>query len=541
MSILDFLGPADSPFQAFKRIFDNGGFIIFFPLYLWVSYVLWMEWVQNYYRGKKKFVLLAIDVPKANEQSMKAVEQILATLHAVEYGPNKKEKYWIGFIQDFFALELVSIDGYIQYFIRCDNYNVDMVKGAVFAQYPDAEIVEVEDYVLNVPQTFPNDTHDLFGMEIILNKPDPLPIKTYEFFEDKLTGTFADPMAALLETMSRMRPGEQMWIQILITPQNATFRVKGVKMVNDLIGKKIAGPKTWVDRLVNVPLGLLNTAVEQITNSPMTNPATEPVDSQGNFLNMTTGEKIVVEELQKKMSRLLYRTKMRFVYLAHKDALEIGRAASPVYGAIKQFNTLDLNSFGGSVRTLTVRPTFYLVKQRSNMRKNNIMYGYHLRTQRIGEPNFVMSTAEVATIFHFPIMTVRAPLVAKTESKKSEPPFRLPLQQLPTAPEAGMEALSTASVPPTAMPPFAPVSPVVPPPPSQRRIPAPPPHATPQPTQLHSMPGLPPGVRPVQQPTNTDGLEAPHERTAAPPASAASAVSTVDHSKSSPPNNLPFA
>lgn len=511
--VASFLGPVDNPFLSMFNLFRRGGFIILLPLGIWLAHMLWLEWVQNMYRAKKKLVLLAIDVPKANEQSMKAVEQILSTLHGVEYGPNKKEKYWIGFVQDLFVLEIVSIDGYIQYFIRCDDYNTDLVKGSVFAQYPDAEIVEVEDYVPNVPQNFPNDTHDMWGMELKLNKDDIYPIKTYEYFEDKLTGTFADPMASLLEGMSRVRPGEQIWLQIIITPQNASYRDKGIKAVENLIGKRGPQKKTILDTMVDVPVQLLNEASNQIFNTTLVATGTPLEPSQGNFLNMTTGEKIVVEEVQKKMSRLLYRTKMRFIYIAKKETFQVGRAIGPVLGAVRQFNTLDLNSIGGSIRTGTFRPVYYLVKTRQAMRKNNLMFGYRTRNPRIGENMFIMSTAEIATIFHFPMMSVRAPLVAKTESKKSEPPFRLPVERVLSAtPEPEVSLPIPTAAPAVSGPVRRPPPPPPPAPPAGWTPPGSTPTEAPVPHQLHSMPGLPPGVKPVAHPTETQSAYVPYGR-----------------------------
>lgn len=555
--VASFLGPVDNPFLSMFNLFRRGGFIILLPIGIWLTHSLWLEWVQNMYRGKKKLVLLAIDVPKANEQSMKAVEQVLSTLHAVEYGPNRKEKYWIGFVQDLFVLEIVSIDGYIQYFIRCDDYNTDLVKGAIFAQYPDAEIVEVEDYVPNVPQHFPNDTHDMWGMELKLNKDDIYPIKTYEFFEDKLTGTFADPMAALLEGMSRVRPGEQIWLQIIITPQNSSYRDKGIKGVESLIGKTSPRKRTILDTMVDVPVQLLNEASNQIFNTSLVNTGAPAEPSQGNFLNMTTGEKVVVEEVQKKMSRLLYRTKMRFIYIAKKEIFQVGRAIGPVLGAVRQFNTLDLNSIGGSIQTGTFRPVYYLVKTRQAMRKNNLMFGYRTRNPRIGESMFVLSTAEIATIFHFPVMSVRAPLVSKSASKKSEPPFRLPVERvIPVAPEP--ESPSTPSSPPSASGTIPRRTPPPPPPPPVGWSPT----ATESTQaedlvvhQLHSMPGLPPGVKPVSQPTETQTAEVPYGRDAddprgmTPPVAPSSAQPPVQVSSTppapakpaNPPADLPFA
>ena len=40
---------------------------------------------------------------------------------------------------------------------------------------------------------------------------------------------------------------------------------------------------------------------------------------------------------------------------------------------------------------------------------------------------FVLNTEEIATLWHFPTITMKAPLVKKSESKRGEPPVGLPI------------------------------------------------------------------------------------------------------------------
>ena len=47
-----------------------------------------------------------------------------------------------------------------------------------------------------------------------------------------------------------------------------------------------------------------------------------------------------------------------------------------------------------------------------------------------GAPSFILNVEELATIFHFPMATVKAPLLKKTEAKRGEAPFSLPVSPL---------------------------------------------------------------------------------------------------------------
>jgi len=492
-----------------------------------------MTWIQNTYQAKIGWVLLAIDVPKLNEQSMAAIDRIMETLHGVQFGPNKKEKYWIGVVAEMHSLEIVSIDGYIQYFVRCTTYNVELIKGAFFAQYPDAEIVEVEDYVNNVPHEFPNEQGiDMWGTEFVLAKPDVYPIKTYEFFEHSLSGLFADPVAALLELLSRLKPGEQVWLQLIITPENHTWRERGLSEVANLIGKKIPSKSDITDRIMALTRGTLETVHDAIwTVESAGNNSNKDDNEDGKWMSMTTGEKIVVEEIQKKITRMGFKTKFRFVYVAPKEIMGTYRVVGSVLGALKQFGTLDLNALVPGRHLVTSKPTYGFVERRRNWRKRKLMLGYKYRSNNTGETGYTLSTTELATLYHFPTELVKAPLVATAVAKKGEPPPHLPVEQTPfEAMRAGHQRIivpaegTVTEVPEEVSPDDLSVSnekisgatvPLPPPPlpPEDRRQAAPPPtmSAVPIPPApvplreaeppLHSMPGLPPGINPIGKST----------------------------------------
>ena len=73
------------------------------------------------------FGTTSIDVPKDNEQSPKAVEQIFNQIWGYKSGANFVEKWWKGMFLPTMSLELVSIGGYIQYIIRAPSIFKDLV------------------------------------------------------------------------------------------------------------------------------------------------------------------------------------------------------------------------------------------------------------------------------------------------------------------------------------------------------------------------------------------------------------------------------
>jgi hypothetical protein len=139
------------------RFFLYGGWVIFIYLFGVGGWKLWIIHIQTQYAKKVKQILLAIDVPRENEQGPESVERMFSQLTGASKKGDKIERYLKGFHRPTFSFEIVSVDGQIRYFIRTPAVFRDMIEAAVYTAYPDAEIQEAEDYVKPVPEQFPND------------------------------------------------------------------------------------------------------------------------------------------------------------------------------------------------------------------------------------------------------------------------------------------------------------------------------------------------------------------------------------------------
>ncbi|MCK5642776.1 MAG: hypothetical protein KAJ19_18350, partial [Gammaproteobacteria bacterium] len=79
---------------------------------------LWLDYIQGKWRAEQKFILLAIDIQRGNEQSIKAVENLFTYFGGGHKNINLIEKYWDGMFQLGFSFEIVSIEGYTQFLIH---------------------------------------------------------------------------------------------------------------------------------------------------------------------------------------------------------------------------------------------------------------------------------------------------------------------------------------------------------------------------------------------------------------------------------------
>ena len=409
--------------------FTRGAWFIYVIVIGWGIYLVWIQSRAIKWFGKHKFVLLAIDIPKDTEQTPKAVEQLFATVSGAHTPLSAKEKHWRGEFQLGFSFEIVSIDGYVQFLIRTPDFWRDLIESSIYSQYPDAEITEVDDYIDEVPDDYPNDTHNIWGSEVILSDKDVLPIRTYTAFEDAVSGEFKDPMSAILETMSKIQQGEQVWFQIIIKPTGYSWVKRALKEAYKIAGKKVAEEKGIIRRILDPITGLffLSTGEPMIWPQDLSSEkSSKDSDLPSLMLHLTPGEKSAIEAIENKASKTGFECKIRLIYISPLEQFKTRRVVSPLFGAIKQFNTLDLNSFKPDPRTKT-QIMYLFIKSRLNRRRRRIMQAYKARSGVRGHNYFILNTEELATIWHFPSRDIKAPLLQRTESKKSEAPSGLPM------------------------------------------------------------------------------------------------------------------
>ncbi len=433
LSFLDTLASA-TPWQAFWFVFSHGGWLLMLYGLLWGLWEYWKFYIFNNYADSIKRIVLAIDVPKNNEQGPLAVENIFSHIAGIHGTETLWEEYWKGEHQQSLSFEIVSIGGYVQFVVQCPAAWRDVVESAVYAQYPDAEITEIEDYVPSVPQHWPNPDYKFFGIEYKLNKPDCYPIRTWPEFEDKLEGVFKDPMAATLEAMSNLIPGEQAWIQYVITPITDDWRKKGEKEVNKLIARAEEHHESILAKILGIPFTIMEMVIGFVHHI-LFGPAEGSVHAKAEkeyptmMMHMTPGEKDKVAAIEHKISKIGFRTKCRVMYIARKEVYNSARGTKSLMGALKQFNSSELNRLAVQKKIWT-KVYYVFTKYRLARRQNHLMKAYRVRSDARGAgPGSVLNIEELASLWHFPVMQVKAPLVKRTEAKRAEPPFALPISR----------------------------------------------------------------------------------------------------------------
>lgn len=409
------------------------------PLLFVIVQGFWEIWImgrQDIYFATLEFVFLAIDLPKNNLQSPKAVENLFNMIGGAHSNPNDYEKYWLGTFQLGFSFEIVSIGGYTQYVIRTPKQFRDLVQAAVYSQYPDAEITEIEDYTQDSPKSFPDSEYDVWGSEFILTAPNPYPIKTYTNFEDtnaEKEMIYKDPTSTLMDICNSLHEGEQLWYQIIVNPMGMGELVEPAqKEIKKIMGEKTKAPDHLVDQFVKIIMQTLNDFGEVIyklwgyDSAKTVEKETAPLK----MMDLKPIEKLKVEKISEKASKQTFITKIRLVYLAKKELINKAKVANGFVGYLKQFADIHLNSFKPDKYSI-VKGQYFLKHHTIRKRQNKIISRYKGRSMYQGGPTMVLNTEELATLWCFPNeQVIKAPLLQRVMGKKSQPPVSLPMDDI---------------------------------------------------------------------------------------------------------------
>lgn len=397
-------------------------------------FFVWQEfWVWGLNRMWKKgiqWTLLEIKIPRNILKTPKAMENIFSALHAIYIKPISIEDIYLkGEDLYWFTCELVGYAGGVHFFIRCPKGFRNLVESAVYSEYPDAELAEVEDYAGLMPEVLPNETYDLWGNDFVLSKPSPYPIKTYEFFEANVDEQRLDPISAITEVMSRLKEGEAIWLQYLIKPVPDSWKKEGEELRDKIMERKKAKEPSWLDALVGGFVQFFKNLSLAAAEHP-TWPEGDKKDEKFKMLHLSPGETNVLKGIENKISKLGFETVIRFIYIDRQDSFSPANI-SAVNGAFKQFNTQDMNSFTRISETTTYVTSSLLTikswfrKRKIYIKKRLIYDMYRLRW--FPNKSSILNTEELATVFHFPLVTVEAPFLTRLETKKGEPPSNLPI------------------------------------------------------------------------------------------------------------------
>ncbi|MEK7498956.1 MAG: hypothetical protein AAB611_03820 [Patescibacteria group bacterium] len=386
---------------------------------------LWMVYVGMKYASKIEWITLEVRIPREILKTPKSMEQIFSGMHAIQAFISGSDKIFKGKFQEWVSFEIAGTGGGVSFYMHTPAQFKNLIESQIYSQYPDAEIMPVDDYTNLISHTIPNEEYDIWGVDYIFVKPNPYPIKTYPLFEDIKDERRVDPLSSVIETMSQLKSNEMMWIQLLIKPAPKMFKEDADAIIDKLVGKAPKPKKGSFSALLDGFLEFMWNLAKGLVDYPTWQSQAEGA-KDADAAKLTPGKKEVLEAVERKASQLCFATGLRMIYVDRRDSFTRVNVAA-LSGGFKIFNTSNMNAFMPDLNTLpNSRGWFWLFrKQREYMMKRNIVEAYRLRLFPKG--SMVMSSEELATIYHYPNLNVAAPFLKRLETKKGQPPPNLPI------------------------------------------------------------------------------------------------------------------
>jgi Type IV secretion-system coupling protein DNA-binding domain len=392
-------------------------------------------------------VLLRVAVSKTNERGPIVAEQIFAALHGLEQNYSFGD-YFFGRPKPRLSVEVASVKNLIQFFIWAPRKYRNVIESQIYAQYPDVEIEEVEDYAKNATNLFevvptipnrpagapglveyepkavslegrPSNLQHVAAAEIVFTAPPVFPIKRYPQFEDKITGVYTETLAGVTATLSKLNAtDEQAWIQITLEPIGDWWKkraMKCLKLIQQGIYNNVPPLRRaviriylargfWI-RLLYSPFYLFFWIMRGLSSAEL--PKTENLDQKVTRTHEKEDPTLAAVD---KVTKLTFDANIRILYLPRPENWDLAEIKiNEIAGAFRQFNLPNLNGFG-VVRSSNPQQMLRRFQNRS-----------------VANP-LQLNTEELATLYHMPSKDVGTPNVFWVTSRKLEPPHNLPLQ-----------------------------------------------------------------------------------------------------------------
>ena len=359
--------------------------------YVWLPAVLiltFLTW-RNYRRidavKATESTLLILEIPKANDKSELAAEQLFASLHGILR--DKAELKYNSGIQEHLSFEIASVDGQIRFYVWVPKTLQSFVEGQIYSQYPTVQIHEAEeDYVTH------ERIHSVFyTSEITMTTNEMLPIKTFQSFE-------VDPLAGITGTLAKLeKTGEEVWIQVLVRPIADNWHKDSDRWIDSV---KNGNPMAIFSGGFN--LKWLAGLFEAFWKPP------EQGTGTGGVKELSDRDKTRIAEAEKKATKLGYQVKIRLAYLGESQTNAKLRMQA-IVGTFKQFNSTNLNGF---------RMT------NTSFKKEDLA---RYRARLFMDRGYILNIEELASVFHLPHTNVETPNIVWASSKTAEPPSKLPV------------------------------------------------------------------------------------------------------------------
>lgn len=412
-----------------STLIDNLAFFMFWWVVgtapLWLPFALlrgawftWIEYIREEYIGRQKSVLLEVKIPRDIMKSPRAMELVFNQLFTNSGEVTALLRVWFGSVRPWTAWEITSFGGEIHFYTWCWAKYRNYIEASIYAQYPEVEIFEVEDYATRF--VYDQNKHNCYVTDYDYDpRSDAYPIKSYidyELDKDPKEELKVDPFATVLEVIGSIKPHEQIWVQLLV-------RAAGKNTGHHAIFLPEKTDTGWKKRVQE--------AVDEVKKDAMRDPTKSEHDEDA-FFNAprpTWKQQEQLRAIERHLGKVPFEFLGRGIYISEGPPDSVTITATrwlwKPFNSPSYFNQLrpkrghnpfdwPWQDFRGLRWRIATRRWIDAYRQRS---------GFY--TPYANNP-IVVTPEMLATIYHYPSRTVAVPGLQRIPAKKAEPPPNLP-------------------------------------------------------------------------------------------------------------------
>lgn len=324
--------------------------------------------------------------PNIWKEEIGAMEQLLTTLANI-----KERKSFIGHLlysEPYIALEIANPAGHeeIQFYMAVPKKFRESIEKQVHAYFPHASVEKITDYTVFSPGSFTS------AAMLKLKHSFALPITTYEHME-------MDPLSEISNALSKLNTErEGAAIQLILRPAGKHWRKEGKGIAHRMQqGKRLKDAHT-PSLVMEIGKGMVQT----LQNKPQ-----EEI-LRKETVQLTPEEQELVKKIETKSVKAGFKVNVRLVSSADTQE-KADEILSHMENSFAQFENHEVNHF--------------VVQKR--MKEKKISFDYIFRNFD-DDHSMILSTEEIASIFHFPISTTETPKIKWLKAGAAPPPLNIP-------------------------------------------------------------------------------------------------------------------
>ena len=142
-------------------------------------------------------------------------------------------------------------------------------------------------------------------------------------------------------------------------------------------------------------------------------------------MRLSPMERDVLKAVETNLGKVQFSTKGRCLYVARRENFDMSIGVSSIWGALKQFGDSNLNGFKPGELKTSKHYDFFKKERLDHVQRK--LYRRYKSRSRDGYKT-VLSSEELATIFHLPDINVLAPAMTRVEAKRGGAPSNLPIE-----------------------------------------------------------------------------------------------------------------